>query len=153
MNKLLTTITLLCFSVGANSQQTEEEIKAAIRDTFTANYMNGSAKVDGSNREFSEIFRLPMMFPDLTVAFSVKEIEDWYVVERSQRREGYAYSKANSLDVHKLTEEVYYVYADWSRFNGSDEVIRRFTAAYFYAKDDDSWKIFKLSLGPGYYQQ
>ena len=150
MNKLLVTIVLLSFSLAANAQQTEEEIKAFLKEAFTEGYMNGSARVDGSNREFSEIFRLPTMFPDLTVAFSFKEIEDWYVVERSQRREGYAYSKANSLDVHKLTDDVYYVYADWSRFNDSDEVIRRFTAAYFYAKDDDSWKIFKLSLGPGY---
>ena len=150
MNKLLTTIPLLCFSVAANAQEPENGIREVIRDLFTTKYMNGSVRVNGSGREFSEVFKLPMMFPDLTVANSYQEIQDWFEIERSQRRKGYSYSIANSLNVHKLTDEVYYVHADWSRFNDADEVIRRFEAAYFYAEDGNSWKIFKLSMGAGY---
>ena len=137
MNKLLTTITLLCFSVAANAQDADYEIREVIRELFTTKCMNGSVRVSGSCWEFSEVFRLPMMFPELTVA-------NWHIKKyrtglksNALRGEKVAigqHQQMASTFINSRMKSITYMLIGIA-FNDADEVIRRFNAAYFYAGD------------------
>ena len=144
MNKLLTTITLLCFSVAANAQESEAEIIESIR----AEYMEYVD--DFIARDFQAVathFQVPAMFraPSLTVATSHQEISQRYANNPIQ--DGYEYSTIDRLDVYKLSEEVYYADVDFTRYNESDEVIFQSRSIYFFSQDTGSWKMFYMN-GP-----
>lgn len=135
---------LFCISVAANAQETEEEIIELIKTEYME-YIE-----DFIARDFEAVathFQVPTMFraPSLTVVTSHQEIAQRYANNPIQ--EGYEYTTADRLDVHKLSQDVYYADVDFRRYNDSDEVILQSRSIYFFSKDTGSWKMFYMN-GP-----
>ena len=55
---------------------------------------------------------------------------------------GYAYSMTDSLEIHRLSDPIYYLDLDYSRYNDADELLYEGSSIYLYGKETGSWKIF-----------
>jgi hypothetical protein len=73
--------------------------------------------------------------------FDTKEdiINFW---ESRTLQDGYAYSAADSLEIHRLSDPIYYLDFDYSHYNDADELLYEESSIYLYGKETDSWKIF-----------
>ena len=49
---------------------------------------------------------------------------------------------ADSLEIHRLSDPIYYLDLDYSRHNDVDELLYEGNSIYLYGKDTGSWKIF-----------
>jgi len=57
-------------------------------------------------------------------------------------QDGYAYSATDSLEIHRLSDPIYYLDFDYSSYNDANELLYEGSSIYLYGKETGSWKIF-----------
>ena len=101
-------------------------------------------------RDFDGIathFEVPAMFKTdpAVVATSHAEVAEFF--RSFSLQEGYAYSRIERVDIQRLTESIYYVDFDFSRYNSADETLFEGSSLYLFGNATGSWKIFTLWTG------
>ena len=80
-----------------------------------------------------------------SVFHTKEEITKFYASLTLQ--DGYAYTLTDSLEIHRLSDLIYYLDLDYSRYNDADELLYEGSSIYLYGKETGSWKIFFQRTG------
>ena len=140
MRNILVTLILFNLTSSSYAQMSDtiiSDIETAYRKYFS----------DFISRDFSEIasnFHVPAMLgvrsENYTVAKTLTAVEDFY--KNAPLQEGYAYSALESIEIQRLTADVYYVETEFTRLGLTGDVLFSGEATYLYTMDSGEWKIF-----------
>ena len=134
INKLLTTITLLCFSVAAKGQETE--IKAVqqryVEDFIAFDYDRIAAH-----------FTYPVMIMGSTTRILEKPeaLINYYKSLISELPENYSHS-TTEVEVRKVNNSTWLLVSTFYRYNTNGDMFQSGTTQNFYIETNDGWKMF-----------
>ncbi len=139
MNKLLIGAILL-FSISFSYAEKIDPNISLIQTSFEAYLQDFIAR---DSIRLATHFQFPSINQLTTPSsvFHTKEeiIKFW---ESFPLQDGYAYSTTDSLEIHRLSDPIYYLDVDYSRYNDAEELIYEGSSIYLYGKETGSWKIF-----------
>ena len=139
MRKFLTGAILL-FSISLSYAEEVDPNIALIQHSFEA-YLKDFIARDATRLATHFQFPSVNQLTTPTSVFHTKEeiIKFW---ESFPLQDGYAYSTTDSLEIHRLSDPIYYLDLDYSRYNDADELLYEGSSIYLYGKETGSWKIF-----------
>jgi hypothetical protein len=59
-------------------------------------------------------------------------------------QEGYAYSTQDEVTIHRMSNSLYYLDLDFSRYNEQDELVFEGNSLYFFTNASGTWKIYSI---------
>ena len=134
MNKLLTSITLLCFSVAANAQETViKEIQKSYVEDFIAFDYEGMATH----------FTYPVMIMSSTTRIleNPDALINYYKSLISELPENYSHS-TTEVEVKKINNSTWLLASTFYRYNTNGDMFQSGTTQNFYIETNEGWKIF-----------
>ena len=134
MNKLLTSITLLCFSVAANAQETViKEIQKSYVEDFIAFDYEGMATH----------FTYPVMIMSSTTRIleNPDALINYYKSLISELPENYSHS-TTEVEVKKINNSTWLLASIFYRYNTNGDMFQSGTTQNFYIETNEGWKIF-----------
>ena len=134
MNKLLTSITLLCFSVAANAQETViKEIQKSYVEDFIAFDYEGMATH----------FTYPVMIMSSTTRIleNPDALINYYKSLISKLPENYSHS-TTEVEVKKINNSTWLLASIFYRYNTNGDMFQSGTTQNFYIETNEGWKIF-----------
>ena len=134
MNKLLTSITLLCFSVAANAQETViKEIQKSYVEDFIAFDYEGMATH----------FTYPVMIMSSTTRIleNPDALINYYKSLISKSPENYSHS-TTEVEVKKINNSTWLLASIFYRYNTNGDMFQSGTTQNFYIETNEGWKIF-----------
>ena len=139
MNKLLTTITLLCFSVAANAQETEiKEVQQSYVEDFIA------SDYDGMTTHFT--YPVMIMSSTTRILENPEALVNYYKSLISELPEDYSHSTAE-VEVRKINNSTWILASIFYRYNTNGDMFQSGTTQNFYIETDEGWKMFLRQLG------
>jgi hypothetical protein len=134
MNKLLTSITLLCFSVAANAQETViKEIQKSYVEDFIAFAYDGMATH----------FTYPVMIMSSTTRIleNPDALINYYKSLISELPENYSHS-TTEVEVKKINNSTWLLASIFYRYNTNGDMFQSGTTQNFYIETNEGWKMF-----------
>ena len=134
MNKLLTSITLLCFSVAANAQETViKEIQKSYVENFIAFDYEGMATH----------FTYPVMIMSSTTRIleNPDALINYYKSLISELPENYSHS-TTEVEVKKINNSTWLLASIFYRYNTNGDMFQSGTTQNFYIETNEGWKMF-----------
>ena len=134
MNKLLTSITLLCFSVAANAQETViKEIQKSYVEDFIAFDYEGMATH----------FTYPVMIMSSTTRIleNPDALINYYKSLISELPENYSHS-TTEVEVKKINNSTWLLASIFYRYNTNGDMFQSGTTQNFYIETNEGWKMF-----------
>jgi hypothetical protein len=134
MKKLLTTITLLCFSVAANAQETViKEIQKSYVEDFIAFAYDGMATH----------FTYPAMIMSSTTRIleNPDALINYYKSLISELPENYSHS-TTEVEVKKINNSTWLLASIFYRYNTNGDMFQSGTTQNFYIETNEGWKMF-----------
>ena len=139
-SKLRPLILLICLMITTFSvAQTNDENTGLIRNVFDA-YSD-----DFVARDFEGMashYQAPLMIIPARVIDSREDIVDFFRLMPIQ--EGYAYSTQDEVTIHRMSNYLYYLDLDFSRYNEQDELVFEGDSLYFFTNASGTWKIYSI---------
>ena len=134
MNKLLTTITLLCFSVAAHGQETEikEVQKSYVEDFIAFDY-------DGMTAHFT--YPVMIMGSYTRILENPEALINYYKSLISELPENYSHS-TTEVEVRKINNSTWLLVSTFYRYNTNGDMFQSGTTQNFYIETNDGWKMF-----------
>ena len=134
MNKLLTTITLLCFSVAAKGQETE--IKA-VQQRYVEDFI--ALDYDGMTVHFT----YPVMIMGSTTRILEKPeaLINYYKSLISALPENYSHS-TTEVEVREVNNFTWLLVSTFYRCKTNGDMFQSGTTQNFYIETSDDWKVF-----------
>jgi len=138
--KQLLTGAILLFSISLSYAEEVDPNIALIQNSFEA-YLKEWIARDATGLDTHFQFPSVNQLTSPNSVFDSKEniINFW---ESRTLQDGYAYSATDSLEIHRLSDPIYYLGCDYSRYNDADELLYEGSSIYLYGKETGSWKIF-----------
>jgi hypothetical protein len=59
-------------------------------------------------------------------------------------QEGYAYSTQDKVSIHQMSDSLYYLDLDFSRYNDADELVFYGNSLYFFTNASGVWEIYSI---------
>ena len=105
---------------------------------------------DFSSRDFDAMathFEVPAVFKTNppVIATTHEEVADFF--RSFPLQEGYAYSRIDRVEIHRLNDSMYSTTFDFARYNSSDELLFEGSSLYIFSNEIGAWKIFTLWTG------
>ena len=143
-SKLRPLIVLICLMIATfSAAQTNDENTELIRNVFDAYFDDFVA------RDFEGMashHQAPLMIIPARVINSREDIVDFFRLMPIQ--EGYAYSTQDEVTIHRMSNSLYYLDLDFSRYNEQDGLVFEGSSLYFFTNASGDWKIYsKWSKG------
>ena len=134
MNKLLTSITLLCFSVAANAQETviKEIQKSYVEDFIAFDY-------DGMATHFT--YPVMIMSSTTRILENPDALINYYKSLISELPENYSHS-TTEVEVKKINNSTWLLASTFYRYNTNGDMFQSGTTQNFYIETNEGWKIF-----------
>ena len=139
MKQFLTGVIVL-FSANLYCAQETDPNVALIQEEFEAylrDFIARDAVSLATHFQFPSINKL--VIPNSVFHTKEEIIKFW---ESFPLQDGYAYSTTDSLEIHRLSDPIYYLDLDYSRYNDADELLYEGSSIYLYGNETGSWKIF-----------
>ena len=134
MNKLLTSITLLCFSVAANAQETViKEIQKSYVEDFIA------FDCDGMATHFTYPVRI--MSSTTRILENPDALINYYKSLISELPENYSHS-TTEVEVKKINNSTWLLASIFYRYNTNGDMFQSGTTQNFYIETNEGWKMF-----------
>lgn len=139
-SKIRLLIGFICLTLAPfSAAQTTEENMELIKDVFDAYFDDFVA------RDFEGMashYQAPLMIVPTRVIDSREGIVDFFRLMPIQ--EGYAYSAQDEVTIHRMSDSLYYLDLDFSRYNEEDELVFEGDSLYFFTNASGAWKIYSL---------
>jgi len=139
-SKLRPLIVLSCLMITTfSSAQTNDEDTELIRNVFDAYFDDFVA------RDFEGMashYQSPLMIVPTRTIESREGIVDFFRLMPIQ--EGYAYSTQDEATIHRMSDALYYLDLDFSRYNEEDELVFEGNSLYFFTNASGAWKIYSI---------
>jgi hypothetical protein len=134
MNKLLTSITLLCFSVAANAQETviKEIQKSYVEDFIAFDY-------DGMATHFT--YPVMIMSSTTRILENPDALINYYKSLISELPENYSHS-TTEVEVKKINNSTWLLASIFYRYNTNGDMFQSGTTQNFYIETNEGWKMF-----------
>ena len=136
--RLLLGLSSLMIVTFSAAQNTEEDIEL-IRDVFDS-YFD-----DFVSRDFEGMashYQAPLMIiPTRTINTRVG-IVDFF--RQMPIQEGYSYSTQEKVTIHRMSNSLYYLDLEFSRYNEDDEIVFEGNSLYFFTNASEDWKIYSV---------
>ena len=129
----LGSLMIATFSVAQN---TEEDIKL-IRDVFDS-YFD-----DFVSRDFEGMashYQAPLMIIPTRTINGRAGIVDFF--RQMPIQAGYSYSTQDEVTIHRMSDSLYYLDLEFSRYNKDDEIVFQGNSLYFFTNASGDWKIY-----------
>jgi hypothetical protein len=134
MNKLLATITLLCFSVAATGQETEiKEVQQSYVEDFIA------FDYDGMTAHFT--YPVMIMGSTTRILENPEALINYYKSLISELPENYSHS-TTEVEVRKINNSTWLLVSTFYRYNTNGDMFQSGTTQNFYIETNDGWKMF-----------
>ena len=131
---------ILLFSISVSFAEEEDPNIALIQRSFEAylqDFIARDATALATHFQFPSINQITT--PNSVFLKKEEIITFW---ESFPLQDGYAYSTTDSLKIQRLSDPIYYLDLDYSRYNDSDELLYEGSSIYLYGKETGNWKIF-----------
>jgi len=134
MNKLLTIITLLCFSVAANAQETEikKVQKSYVEDFIASDY-------DAMTTHFT--YPVMIMSSTIKILENPEALINYYRSLISELPEDYSHS-TTEVEVKKINNSTWLLVSTFYRYNTNGDMFQSGTTQNFYIETNEGWKMF-----------
>ena len=134
MNKPLTTIILLCFSVAANAQETviKEIQKSYVEDFIAFDY-------DGMATHFT--YPVMIMSSTTRILENPDALINYYKSLISELPENYSHS-TTEVEVKKINNSTWLLASIFYRYNTNCDMFQSGTTQNFYIETNEGWKMF-----------
>ena len=144
MNKLFVGMVLLFALNISHAQQMDTNIEL-IQNAFNA-YLEDF--IDRDADQIATHFQFPSMNQignPARIFHSLEEITKFW--ETFPLQNGYAYSTVDDMAINRLSNSIYSLVFDYSRYDAADELLYEGSSVYFYGNKSGVWKIFFQSTG------
>ena len=136
--RLLLGLSSLMIVTFSAAQNTEEDIEL-IRDVFDS-YFD-----DFVSRDFEGMashYQAPLMIIPTKTINAREGIVDFF--RQMPIQVGYSYSTQDEVTIHRMSDSLYYLDLEFSRYNEDDEIVFEGNSLYFFTNVSGGWKIYSI---------